>query len=240
MKLYSLNDLNTYMENDWILQLMKKNGSTEEDSIRTNQWLMEMGNKRMIYADMYGDLLLNKKNVRVLDVGGGYNALTKALAKNCEYTLLDFDAHGNNTCFSNEKSELSLFTQRYAIKCIIKDWYTCYLDESYDIIIANDIFPDVDQRLELFINRYLGKCKEMRLMLTFYNTPKFYTTKRIDDTELLTFLSWDGEILALKLSKFADYFIDTTIEQLQELITTKDSIFRNGRHCVYLQLSGNK
>ena len=90
--------------------------------------------------------------------------------------------------------------EEYNIHWLNADWYDEDF-ETYDIVIANDIFPDVDQRLEIFIDKMLPKCKELRLVLTYYNEPRFYQMKRNDDSEVLTFLSWDGEILGMKLRK---------------------------------------
>ena len=94
MKIYGEADLHAYMKEDWIAGMLDECTEEAEQHIRTQEWLVTMDNKRMIYADMYGDLLQEEKPaVRVLDVGGGYNALTKVLARNCAYTLLDFVAH---------------------------------------------------------------------------------------------------------------------------------------------------
>ena len=113
------------------------------------------------------------------------------------------------------------------------------IDNSYyDVVVANDIFPDVDQRMEMFIEKYLPHCREMRLVITFYNTPKWYLTQRTDDTELLTFLSWDGEITKLKLEKYGEYFKDTILEDLDILPDINESIFFNGRQVVYIKLKG--
>lgn len=94
MKTYMKSDLDKYLENDWIMDMIKDCVNEEEKQIRTNQWLMDMDNKRLIYADVYGDILKGKVEKRILDVGGGYNSLTKVLAVNSHYTLLDFMAHG--------------------------------------------------------------------------------------------------------------------------------------------------
>ncbi len=240
MKIYGEDDLIAYMQNDWIADMVAQYVVADEQKIRTQEWLSTMDNKRMIYADLYGDLLRGEtKGIRVLDVGGGYNALTKILAKNCAYTLLDFDAHGEaNISFWG--ASIDELAQRYEVRVINGDWYEEILDDDFDIVIANDLFPDVDQRLELFIERYIYRCREMRLLLTFYNTPRFYTTKRVDDTEMLTFLSWDGEITAMKLKKYERYFMDTDLEELNEMRYTDKSIYWNGRQCAYLKLQGMK
>ena len=47
--------LKKYLNNDWILDMLRESMSENEKDIRTNKWLVEMDNKRMIYADVYGD-----------------------------------------------------------------------------------------------------------------------------------------------------------------------------------------
>ena len=87
MKIYSKNDLSEYMKNDWILDLLNKLEIEQEKDIRTNIWLKEMDNKRMIFSDVYGDFINNSnKKIRVLDVGGGIYICNK---RTCEkYRLL--------------------------------------------------------------------------------------------------------------------------------------------------------
>ena len=75
-------------------------------------------------------------------------------------------------------------------------------------------------------------------MITYYNAPRFYTAKRVDDSEILTFLSWDGEITALKLMKYKENIIGTTEEELREMQNNHESIFRNGRQVSYVVLRG--
>ena len=41
-------ELEKYKENDWILRLMEENTSPEEEKIRTNMWMENMENKRLI------------------------------------------------------------------------------------------------------------------------------------------------------------------------------------------------
>lgn len=225
-------DLDKYKKNDWILRFMEKNTSPEEEKIRTNEWMKTMENKRFIYSLVYGDFLTERTSTKVLDIGGGYSSLTKVLAANCDYTLLDFMAHGGEEYMKEND-------RKYNIKWINSDWYNTELDNQYDVIIANDIFPDVDQRMELFIDKMLPRSRELRLVLTYYNSPRFYTAKRVDDSEILTFLSWDGEITALKLMKYKERLIDTTEEELGRMQSNNESIFRNGRQVSYVVLKGD-
>ncbi len=231
MKIYKNDDLERYLENDWILTWLKQNEQEYEKEIRTHQWMMEMENKRAIYADVYGDILRGDmgSDKRVLDVGGGYNALTKILMRNSRYTLVDFMAHGGKE---------GLYKMG-GVEWYCGSWYEHEVDRNYDYVIANDIFPDVDQRMELFLDKYLVHCHELRLVLTFYNKPKFYETKRMDDSEVLTFLSWDGEITGIKLRKYLDRMINTDENDLSVLAVQDESIFRNGRQVAYVTLKGD-
>ena len=71
MENYTKNDLDLYLKNDWINGLMDQVETEADKKIRTNQWLREIEAKRLIYADIYGDLLTEGKK-KILDVGGGY------------------------------------------------------------------------------------------------------------------------------------------------------------------------
>lgn len=139
-------------------------------------------------------------------------------------------AHGGETLIG----ELS---HKYQINWMSEDWYEADIDQ-YDIIIANDIFPDVDQRLELFTEKMLPKCRELRLLVTYYNEPKFYQTRRVDDAEIMTFLSWDGEITAMKLKKISDR-INATEDDYNKLKNNTQSIYYNGRQVAYVVLQGD-
>lgn len=239
MKLYGEEELRSYMREDWVADMLEQYVKEDEKKVRTQEWLSTTEGKRMIYADMYGDLLHEEnKQLRVLDVGGGYNALTKVLARHCDYTLLDFDAHGKPGASGGRVCSIEDFSRIYGFRFIDGDWYKQSIEDLFDIVIANDLFPNVDQRLELFIERYIGKCKEMRLLLTYCNKPRFYITKRVDAEEILTLLAWDGEFVAMKLRKYANRLIDTTSEQLSEMVSTKKSVHQNGRQCAYLRLRG--
>lgn len=236
MVIYDESMLKKYMENDWIADLIQSTESKHGGvNLRTNQWLKTMENKRMIYADVYGDFLKQNdatSKLSVLDIGGGLNSLTKLIAANTNYTLVDYMAHGGE--------DAALFeAENYHYSFVDGDWYTAELkNDTYDVIIANDIFPDVDMRLELFLDRFLPRCKELRLIVTWYNDPKFYVTKRVDDTESLTFLSWDGEIISLKLKKYITKMMDTSNDELEKMKDCKDTIYRNGRQVAYIRFKG--
>ena len=231
MRTYTNTDLEEYLKNDWIKDFINHHIDDREREIRTNQWLSNMDNKRLIYADVYGDILREKSSKKVLDVGGGYNSLTKVLAANSQYTLLDFMAHGG-------EDYLREISGKYHIHWMEQYWYDMKETDAYYVIIANDIFPDVDQRMELFIDKMLPHCHELRLVVTYYNTPCFYTTKRVDDSEIMTFLSWDGEITGLKLKKYTSRS-NASEHELEAMKDNHDSIYRNGRQVSYIVIKGD-
>ena len=65
--------------------------------------------------------------------------------------------------------------------------------EKYDLIIANDVFPNADQR-ELFLIKSLPHCKKLRLTITIDNDENFYTAKRLDGNEILTQKRMNGNV----------------------------------------------
>lgn len=224
-----------YLEDDWIHKLLLAKETEDDKKHRTHLWLKDMDNKRMIFPFLYEEIIKTKQkdNFKVIDIGGGYSVFTKYFIQNCKYTLLDFMAHGEQEYVNALEKETGnkFFYQQ--------DWYDFTIEHDYDLVIANDIFPDVDQRLEIFLDKFLPHCKELRILLTYYNEPKFYTTKRVDDTEVLTFLSWDGEITGLKLKKYLSRMINTTQVDLDAMASDNTSIYRNGRQVAFLTLKGD-
>ncbi|MBE6091620.1 MAG: hypothetical protein E7201_00350 [Selenomonas ruminantium] len=89
MKTYCVENLHEYMQSDWILDLLEREREDAEMDIRTNSWLFSMENKRMIYSDMYGDILRGENNFKnILDIGG-IQFINKKMARNSQYELLD-------------------------------------------------------------------------------------------------------------------------------------------------------
>lgn len=101
------------------------------------------------------------------------------------------------------------------------------------MVIANDLFPNVDQRLALFIDKLLPYCKEMRLLLTYYNSPRFYKVKRVDGNEIFYIQAWEGFQTKRFLEKYAERI---TNPDLDGLLENRPSIFPNGRLVCYVVL----
>jgi len=109
-------------------------------------------------------------------------------------------------------------------------WYN-FKPSYYDIIIANDLFPNVDQRLELFLDKYLPHCREMRLSLTYFDEPKWYRATR-PEGEVVTMLAWDWERLTQCLIK-SEISDDVVIKYFDYSGT-----FPNGRKVLLVWLKG--
>jgi hypothetical protein len=207
-----------------MMQLLARNHNECCEYFTTHRWLMEDAVKRMIYWYMYCDILNSSKRLKILDVGGGVCSITCKMAMTHDYTLVDIMDHDGI-------DEDLFFAYNHFVSQMI-DWYDFNLEDDYDIVVANDLFPNVDQRLELFIEKFLPRCKALRLSLTYYNEPRFYRVERCDANELLTVLAWDGEQLTRVLSKYVT-------EDLSELARdTRKSLFKNGRQVCMIELAG--
>ncbi len=89
-------DLAAYLKADRIASLLRKWERPGADAFASHRWLRTTPPKRMIFDEMYGDLMFeNRGRLRVLDVGGGITALTRLLARRHDYYLLDYFAHEN-------------------------------------------------------------------------------------------------------------------------------------------------
>lgn len=93
----------------------------------------------------------------------------------------------------------------------------------YDLIVANDIFPNVDQRLPEFLEMYLPRTKEMRLSLTFWDgRPKWYRCERTDGDEILTMRGWIREQVEWCLpEKFPDIYPYSSFENGRQVAMVK-------------------
>lgn len=219
-----------YAIDDSILKGLQRTCQARDEIFVSHQWLLASLPKRMIYHYLYGDLLqLTAQPHRVLDVGGGYCSLSRLMIHRHHYTLLDIMAHNNHdVLIETEKSLGKLFWQN-------SDWYQFETQHKYDVIIANDLFPNVDQRLALFIDKFLPLCHEMRLSLTYYNTPRFYPVKRLDGDEIFYILAWDGEQVKRVLEKYIACIVEP---QLDLLLENPPSLFVNQRQVCLVILKG--
>lgn len=222
-------DLDAYdLVGDPALRLLRAAERPGDAVMSSQQWLLDSMPKRMLYWQLYGDLLSEREGLSILDVGAGYSSLTRVLADRHDYTALDIFAHDDHTRVAALDAELDC-------SLVVGDWYRVPPERTFDVVVANDLFPNVDQRLELFLELYGPHCRELRLSLTFHNRPRFYETRRVDGDETLFVLAWDGDQLARVLER-ACPALDGSLDDLP---ATLESVFPNGRQICVVTLRGD-
>ncbi|PIR41631.1 MAG: hypothetical protein COV31_00115 [Candidatus Yanofskybacteria bacterium CG10_big_fil_rev_8_21_14_0_10_46_23] len=214
MKIYTKTDLEKYLKDDVILKKLQEYPYDSE--FPSHQWLLDMQAKRLIYHDIYGELL-NSKGKKILDVGGGFCGLSRELIKRHEYKLLDIMAHGDH----NKMRKISLENSNFWIN---SDWNTFQGLGQYDYVIANDIFPNVDQRLKAFISKFKSHTNKIIMTLTCYDEDRYYTVKRLDADEIFTIVPWNSAITEMILRQS---IINKNIKLPP--LSDRESIFKNGR-----------
>lgn len=215
-----------YIEEGDSLKVELENAPSMGRQFISHQWLLDSIEKRMIYDYVYGDLL-KSSGKNILDVGGGFCSLSCELAKKHEYSVLDIMAHDDTAAL-----EL-LNTEHQRDVWIGTDWCDFQIEKKYDIIIANDLFPNVDQRLEMFLDKYLPYCNEMRLSLTYYNNDRVYKVKRVGADEIFHMVAWDNVRLLRSLEKYKNLIEGYNTKVL---LDNPPSIFRNGRQVCVLTI----
>jgi hypothetical protein len=218
IKHYGREDLERYATTDSIASLLRDASTDDEKRLVCHGWLADSMPKRMVFEDMFGSLLAPGKRRTLLDVGGGLTGLTKCLARTHDYRLVDLLAH------DDEAAALSVIAAS-GVALYRQDWLSVEHDK-YDFVLANDIFPNVDQRLELFLKTILPHTGELRVLLTYYNNGRFYKLKRVDADEIMFMSSWTGEQTASVLSKALRPLTDP---ERKGFLRQNDSLYSNGR-----------
>jgi hypothetical protein len=230
MELVTTEALAKYGSCDHTAMLMDESRTGEDEALTCQRWLRDSAAKRLVYDRLYGDLLKTASPKKILDVGGGLTSLTRVLTASHDYTLLDLLAHDGALAAD--------FVASCGKPGFLRktDWYSWADTGSYDIVIANDLFPNVDQRLSLFLERFLPRCRELRLSLTYYPDPRFYLTKRIGADEIFCMLAWNGEQTRNTLEKFGARIIDPNLDLLDNPVS---SVYPNGRQVCIASLRGH-
>lgn len=167
--------------------LMAYLGDPRAAGCQSERWLCESEAKRMIAWAVYEDWLRTWGGL-VLDVGAGRSSITLRLGDQHVYTV-----------------------------CELPDDWTIVDPGRFDRVIAVDVFPNVDQRLAQFLERFGGLT--MRLVLTTY-ADRSYRARRIDGDEVLTVKAWTAEDLRRVLPDLPE--------------PPRASLFPNGRQvCLY-------
>lgn len=229
MFLVNKTQVENYIKKDKVSDWLSGFGTDNDELLVCQGWLRKTPAKRFIFDEMYGDLLINEKHWKILDVGGGLTGLSRALVERHNYVVVDLLAHDDLSAASQMEDEVGAEFIR------AQDWATLEPD-TYDLVIANDIFPNVDQRLEMFLEKFLSETKMIRLSLTFYDVPRFYMTKRVDAEELLCMLAWNGEHLKSVLAKYVKNIVNADFEVFS---CPGDSAYPNGRQVCVVNLLGN-
>ncbi|VEG89665.1 Uncharacterised protein [Legionella spiritensis] len=229
MELVSQDNLDKYIQRDSILAMLNKISVIDEEQFKSQQWLRQSMPKRYVFEKMYYDLI-NKSDLKILDVGGGITAFTKIFSKNHHYQLLEIMNH-------DTVDLINVYHELKELKVIETDWFALESSENYDLVIANDLFPNVDQRLELFLERFIPQCRELRISLTFYNQPRFYNVKRTDADEILCMLAWNANNLHAVLKKFEHCLFNA--DALSLLYKDNKSVFPNGRQVLIVTFLGD-
>jgi hypothetical protein len=229
MRIMTKPALDAYLANDVIDTQLDRLSVPGDEQLVCQRWLRQTPAKRMIFNALYGDLLNAATRQRVLDVGGGLTAFTRRLVERHDYLLADILAHDCNTVARTMVSEFGRTFVHAA------DWATLP-DRDWDLVIANDLFPNVDQRLELFLQRLLPHADRVRLALTFYTEPRSYMTRRLDADEILCVLAWDHRHLREVLARFEDRIACFDLGMLDQ---SNPSVYPNGRQVCLVELKGD-
>lgn len=184
----------------------------------------------MIFERLYGDLLGDSPRRRVLDIGGGLTCFTRFLAQKHDYELIDLLAHDGGAAGSLAPESAG----RGVVHAM--DWRDFTPSATYDLIIANDLFPNVDQRFSLFLDQFLPHANEVRLSLTYYPEPRYYLTRRLEGEEILCMLAWDGQATARVIEKHLGRIEDVDLSLLHQ---DNVSVYPNGRQVCLVSLSGS-
>ena len=238
LTLFDSEQLNKYLEDDWVLPLVtpdETNAAFAAD-FGCNKWLIDSACKRMIFSHLYGDLMGDNGNIgrlNVLDVGGGANLCQALISQYHDLTVVDLLAHDKETIARQ-------FFEKHNITLINKDWYTSIPENKiFDIVIANDLFPNVDQRLQAFIEKVSRNLSgTLRILLTFYNEHRSYFVKRVGASEYMTIKSWTGQDVVNCISSL--YPSITSNQELLKLPKVSTSLYSNKRAiCIFTLAVGN-
>ncbi len=135
----------------------------------SERWLSESEPKRMVAWHVYRTLIATT-GLRILDIGGGYSSLSFLLSARHHYRVVDLEPPPDG------------------VEAHVGDW-TQVSPEGWDLVVSVDLFPNVDQRLAAFLERF--REVPMRLALTVYDD-KTYRARR-PEGEWLTVRAWDWD-----------------------------------------------
>ena len=223
--------IHDYSKRDVVGQAISALEHCAETKTVCHSWLSSSLPKRFIFNHFYGEFLSGGSRKSILDIGGGLTGFTRQLARDHDYTLVDIMAHDDKTLGrSLEKSVGREFLQ-------VEDWFG-YLQRNsnkrWDAVIANDLLPNVDQRLVPFLETILPRACKTMVSLTYYNSWKWYLTRRVGADEMLTQMSWDHSMLSSVLERYRDRIIGPNFSKFGQENT---SVYPNGRQVCLVTLA---
>ena len=201
---------------------------------QANEWLLKLDWKIPVSGLMFDDLITTDKKQKILEIAGSLSWFTLELLRKHDYTLIEKGFHENRKDYYNIQD---LVGCKFVI---LDDWYDFNITEYYDLIIVNDLFPNADQRLFEFIDKYIRFTKKIRLTLT-YSENTFYEVKRLESGETLYMKPWGlRDIKDFFNYLYESYNVITDREEVFSEIkyqTLKDIVFQNNRNILFLELN---
>lgn len=210
--------------------LFKKNNIYGE----ANEWLLKLKWKIPVAGFMYDDLIKLNKKLIILEIAGSLSWFTLELLRKHDYTLVEKGFHEN---LSDYQKIQDLVGNKFVF---LDDWYNFNANKKYDLIIVNDLFPNVDQRLFTFTDKFVHYSKKIRLTLT-YSENVFYEVKRLESGETLYMKAWGlRNIIDYFNYLYETYNITTDRDQVFYEIkyqSLKGNVFQNNRNILFLELN---
>lgn len=216
-----------YLAQDRIGALLAERDAPGDAGLTCQRWLLSTPPKRYSAAVLYGDLL-ERKGLRILDVGGGLTGITRLLAERHDYTLIDLMAHDGEEAVAAFRASCAPF------RLFTEDWAKAFPDESFDVVIAADLFPNVDQRLDSFLRRATSCAGETRLSLTWHDPPRQDLVRRVHGDEIMCMVGWSGKQI---LQLIADYKASVVGYTTSFFEHPPSSVYSNGRHVAFVTIN---
>lgn len=203
-------EFTSYLEDDWVAQRIRDSEIGPGATDFTDNWLLESSPKRFLYHMMYGDLLNKNLHISIAEIGPGNGSTASWVAEGRKWLPIDTDPNFEEKCGING------------------DWGENWRDiESCQMVLANDVFPNVDQRVGMLFKLFLeSSMTKLRISLTFFSDVKTYAAKRLDGDEVLTVKAMQThEAKSVLLENFPGYanIIHAAFSDVPS------SIFPNGR-----------
>ena len=221
--------LEEYLRDDPVTAWLDAEHADILEPLTSQRWLRDSAPKRLCFWLLYGDLL-SEHRMRVADIGGGLTALTRVLSNPHEFHVVDPIVHDSDAL-------VSLFCASSPRTILHRtDWAVWQWNGQFNLVVANDLFPNVDQRLPAFLSAAVANAKRVRLSLTFYDNARAYQVRRVDADEVMWMLAWDGVRTCDALKPFASRIENCRLDSFSDV---RPSVFPNGRQVVTIELRGD-